>query len=52
MLSDFKNSSELTIFKINEHAGILKRTPQGCEFKLTTEFTSKNNSPLFSYRSI
>lgn len=49
MLNNFKEISELNIYKNNEHAGILKRTAQGCTFQLTPEFLSKSKTPYFSY---
>ena len=49
MLSDIKKISELKIYKNSEFAGVLKRTPQGCEFRLAENFITKTTVPYFSY---
>ena len=49
MLNDIKNISKLKIYKNSEFAGVLKRTPQGCEFHLSEDFITKTTVPYFSY---
>jgi len=49
MLSDVKEITELKIYKDSEFAGILKRTPQGCEFQFSSDFIAKTTVPYFSY---
>ena len=49
MLSSFKELHELTIYKNDELAGVLRRTEQGCTFQLSDEFITKNPAGNFSY---
>lgn len=47
--SNFKEMTELNIYKNDELAGILKRTEQGCIFHLSPAFSAQSHSPYFSY---
>jgi serine/threonine-protein kinase HipA len=49
MLNDIKTITELNIYKNAEFAGVLKRTPQGCEFQLCADFLANTSMPYFSY---
>lgn len=49
MFSDAKDISELKIYKNSEIVGVLRRTPRGCEFQLTSEFNAKTTEHYFSY---
>jgi len=48
-LSDVKDISELKIYKDSEFAGVLKRTPRGCEFHLSLDYIAQAAVPYFSY---
>jgi serine/threonine-protein kinase HipA len=49
MSSPIKEISELNIYKNSEFAGVLKRTPQGCELNLSRDFIARTLMPYFSY---
>lgn len=49
MLTDFKETSELKIYKKDEYAGILRRIDKGCSFQLDREFIAKSKESYFSY---
>ncbi|RAP37115.1 hypothetical protein B1207_06755 [Legionella quinlivanii] len=48
-MNDFKNINKLIIYKNLDPAGILQRTPQGCEFHLYPDYIKTSKLPYFSY---
>jgi aspartate carbamoyltransferase regulatory subunit len=48
-VSDYKEISELKIYKNDVYAGILKRTNEGCIFQLDSEFLQKLLHHIFLF---
>ncbi|WP_133140913.1 type II toxin-antitoxin system HipA family toxin [Legionella genomosp. 1] len=48
-MNDFKNINKLTIYKNLDRAGLLERTPQGCEFHLYPDYVKTSKLPYFTY---
>ena len=48
-MSEFKDISTLKIYKNSEFAGVLQRSPDGCELKFDSHFIENPEIPYFSY---